>query len=95
MESSIIRNDLEGLQNLKTNLSSLSNELHDIYNLMNENMRDVGGFWQDAKYQEFVEGYRPQIQKCDEIATRYEEWCSKALQPEINRIIEYEQSNVN
>lgn len=95
MDSTNTRTSSEALRELQTNLSRLSEELHGIYNLMNENMRKVGDFWRDAKYQEFVEGYSPQIQKCEEIATRYDEWCKKVLQPTIDKIIEVEQVNVN
>jgi hypothetical protein len=95
MASTNARTSSEALINLQTSLSRLSEELHGIYELMNANMRNVGNYWQDAKYQEFVEGYSPRIQKCEEIATRYDEWCKKVLQPTIERIIEVERVNVS
>ena len=91
--NSMMNTDSEALQRLKDNLMNLSKELHSIYEFMTKNMRDLSGSWQDVKYQEFVEGYTPQINKCDEIANRYQEWCSKALQPAIDRSLEYLNSN--
>lgn len=91
--NSKITTETEALQHLKDNLMNLSRELHSIYELMTKNMRDISSSWRDVKYQEFVEGYTPQINKCDEIATRYEQWCSKALQPAIDRTLEYLNSN--
>lgn len=85
----------KALIDLKDNLSSLSTELHKLYDLMYDNMRNVGDFWQDAKYNDFVDGYAPQIKKCDEIAVRYEDWCKKVLQPTIDKVIEVEQVNVS
>lgn len=95
MAASNARTSSEALINLKDNLSSLSNELHNLYDLMYDNMRKVGDFWQDAKYHDFVDGYAPQIKKCDEIAVRYDEWCKKVLQPTIDKVIEVEQVNVS
>lgn len=95
MASSNVTTGSAALIDLKNNLSNLSKELHGIYDLMNENMRRVGNFWQDYKYQEFVEGYAPQIRKCEEIAIRYDEWCKRVLQPTIEKVVEVEQVNVS
>ena len=74
MASSNVRTSSEALTNLQTDLSTLSEDLHQTYNLMYDYMLKVGEFWQDRKYEEFVEDYQPKIEKCDEIATRYEEY---------------------
>ncbi len=82
------------LNELKTNLTSLSKSLHMIYDLMNADMSQIGQEWQDRKYEEFVEGYRPQINKCEEISIRYNEWCQRVLAPTIDNVIAVETTNV-
>lgn len=82
------------LTELKNDLTQLSATLHEIYELMNTDMRNIGEAWQDGKYQEFVEGYRPQINKCEEISERYKEWCLRVLDPTIENVIAVEKTDV-
>lgn len=84
----------EALTGLQTDLTQLSNSLHEIFDLMNADMSQVGEAWRDGKYEEFVNGYRPQINKCEEISVRYHDWCTRILSPAIERVVEVEQSNV-
>ena len=79
---------------LKSDLTRLSNTLHNIYELMNADMTQVGQAWQDGKYEEFVQNYRPQINKCEEIAQRYTEWCQRVLDPTIDNVIAVETTDV-
>ena len=95
MASTIARVGSVALTELQHDLTQLSNTLHDIYELMNAEMRGVNEYWQDGKYQEFVQGYQPQIQKCEEIATRYAKWCSDVLQPTIDNVIAVETTDVS
>lgn len=78
----------EALQELKSNLNGLSDTLHDIFELMNADMSALGEDWKDQKYEEFVVGYRPQIQKCEEISERYKRWCKEVLDPLIEETID-------
>jgi hypothetical protein len=82
------------LTELKNNLTNLSKSLHNIYDLMNTDMRQIGEAWQDGKYQEFVEGYKPQIDKCEEISVRYNDWCQRVLNPTIENVIAVERTDV-
>ncbi len=82
------------LNELKSNLTSLSKSLHMIYDLLNADMSQIGREWQDRKYEEFVEGYRPQINKCEEISIRYNEWCQRVLVPTIDNVIAVETTDV-
>ncbi len=82
------------LAELKTDLTNLSATLHEISELMNTDMSQVGEAWQDNKYQEFVDNYAPQIQKCEDIADRYNEWCKKVLDPTIDNVIAVERTDV-
>lgn len=83
------------LTELKTDLTRLSKTLHQIYELMNADMRNVNAAWQDGKYEEFVQGYQPQIQKCEEIANRYSEWCMRVLDPNIENVVAVENTDVS
>ena len=82
------------LTELKSDLTRLSNTLHVIFDLMNTDMSQVGQAWQDGKYQEFVDGYKPQIQKCEDISVRYSDWCSRVLDPTIENVIAVEKTDV-
>ena len=95
MDSSIARVGSEALTELKIDLTNLSKALHEIYELMHADMRQVNSAWQDSKYQEFVDNYQPQIRKCDEIANRYTEWCTKVLDPTIENVIAVETADVS
>ena len=94
MASDYLEVGSQGLTELKGNLTNLSKALHELYELMNTDMRQVGEAWRDGKYQEFVDGYRPQINKCEEISQRYAEWCKKVLEPAIEECIEIEKTDV-
>ena len=94
MASSIARVSSAALIELKTDLTRLSRTLHQIYELMNADMRQVNAAWQDGKYEEFVQGYQPQIRKCEEIANRYNDWCMRVLDPSIEHVIDVERTDV-
>ena len=83
------------LDGLKNKLTQLSETLHDIYNMMSEDVTRLGETWQDSKYQEFLQGFKPRIDKCEEISVRYRDWCNKVLSPTIERIIAVEETDVS
>ena len=95
MDSTIARVGSVALTELKSDLTQLSQTLHQIYELMNADMRQVNAAWQDNKYQEFVQGYQPQIRKCEDIANRYAEWCARVLDPTIENVIAVETTDVS
>lgn len=94
MASSYLEVGSEGLTELKNDLTNLSNALHELFELMNADMRQVGEAWRDSKYEEFVSGYKPQIAKCEEISERYAEWCKKVLEPAIDECMAIETTDV-
>lgn len=94
MASSFLEVGSKGLTELKNDLTNLSKALHELFELMNADMRQVGEAWRDGKYEEFVSGYRPQINKCEEISERYAEWCKRVLEPAIEECIEIETTDV-
>ena len=94
MPSNDSRVSSAALIELKTDLTHLSESLHEIYDLMNADMSQVGEYWEDPKYAEFVSGYQPQIAKCEEISERYSEWCKRVLDPTIEKVIAIETTDV-
>ena len=84
----------EALTGLQENLRNLSSSLHDLYDVMNADMSQVRDFWQDPKYQEFVDGYKPQVNKCEEISQRYNQWCASVLQEAIDKVVKIEMADV-
>lgn len=94
MASSYLEVGSAALTELKTDLLNLSASLHEIYDLMNADMTQVGEAWRDGKYEEFISGYKPQINKCEEISQRYTEWCHRVLEPAIEEAIEIETTDV-
>ena len=82
------------LEDLKSDLMLLSENLKEVHSDMKADMTNVGEFWQDAKYQDFINGFQPQIDRCLQIATRYEEWCKTVLQTTIDNAVAIEQTNV-
>lgn len=95
MSSTIAKVGSTALIELKNDLTQLSKTLLVIYDLMNADMRQIGEAWQDRQYQQFVQGYQPQIQKCEEIANRYAEWCAKVLEPAIQNVVAVEMTDVS
>ena len=95
MDSTIARVGSAALIDLQNDLTLLSKSLLKIYELMDADMRKVNVAWQDGKYQEFVQGYKPQIEKCEKIANRYIAWCSKVLEPTIQNAVAAENVNVS
>ena len=94
MPSNNVVTSSSALIELKSDLTQLSSSLHDIYDLLYENMVQVGEEWQDSQYVAFVEGYKPHLVKCEEISERYAQWCSKVLQPTIDNVAEVEKTDV-
>jgi hypothetical protein len=94
MASSYLEVGSKALTELQNDLTNLSKTLHELFELMNADMRQVGEAWRDGKYEEFVQGYRPQINKCEEISKRYAEWCRRVLEPAIEECIDIETTDV-
>lgn len=82
------------LIDLQNNLKNLSSKLHELYEVMNTDMHQLGAEWRDGKYEEFIAGYRPQIIKCEDASQNYKEWCTTVLQDLIDKVKGMENSNV-
>ena len=94
MASSFLECGSESLTNLKEDLKKLSESLHEIYDVMNADLSQLGEAWRDGKYEEYVSGYLPYVKKCEEISQRYVDWCTLVLDPAIEKCIAIESSDV-
>ncbi len=94
MASNSVITSSEALRVLRKDLTQLSDTLHNICQEMERDMSQLGETWRDRKYQEFVQGYQPQIKKCENIAVHYKQWCIENLDPAIERSIALEEANV-
>lgn len=80
---------------LKEELNKLSKCLHETYDSMNADLSHVEGFWRDSKYEEFRNNYTPQINACENISVRYNEWCTKVLDPKIGLVENLEKKKMD
>ncbi len=67
------------LTQLKEDLEGLANQIEKISTDMNNELSNIHNFWQDGQYEAFKSGYDKQIQKCEEIARTYKQWCNSVL----------------
>jgi hypothetical protein len=83
------------LMTLQSDLVNLSNQLHELYELMNSDVSSLAEYWRDQKFDEFLTGYQPQMEKMEEISVRYHEWATKDLQVTIDNVIATEGVDVS
>lgn len=83
------------LTTLQSDLIQLSAQLHELYELMNSDVSSLGEYWRDQKYDEFITGYKPQMDKMEEISERYHEWATKDLQTTIDNVTDAEGVDVS
>jgi len=80
---------LEHLQELQSELNNLSKSLEELCDIAHADLSNVGQYWQDGKFEEFSEVYKPEIQKIDELSGYYKQWADVPLQAEIEHVIRY------
>lgn len=95
MDDSNARVSSPELMTLQTDLVNLSNQLHELYELMNSDISQLSEYWRDEKFDEFLDGYKPQMEKMEEISERYHEWATKDLQVTIDNVIATEGVDVS
>lgn len=75
---------LPALETLQSELISLSKELTDIYELMENGVDRLGEEWRDEMYQEFAENFKPSAALITEVSEAYEKWANGPLQETID-----------
>ena len=80
---------------LQSDLVNLSNQLHELYELMNSDVSSLAEYWRDQKFDEFLSGYKPKMDEMENISVRYNEWATKDLQVTIDNVIATEGVDVS
>lgn len=80
---------------LQSDLVNLSNQLHELYELMNSDVSSLAEYWRDQKFDEFLSGYKPKMDEMEDISIRYNEWATKDLQVTIDNVIATEGVDVS
>ena len=84
-----VKNAKAELMTLQSELVSLASQMHELYELMSSDVWVIDEIWRDQKYDEFVAGYKPQMDKMEEISENYHEWATKDLQVIIDNCIRW------
>lgn len=71
------------LEVLKDEIISLSKNLKEIYEVVNNGMKLLSEDWKDDKYIEFEQEFKPRMEDINAIGERYHEWATKVLPPKI------------
>lgn len=82
------------LRGLQSNLKNLSKAIQEICDNLNSDRSRIGQEWRDQKFEEFSNGFQPQIVKCQGISERYETWASGILNQAAEQVEIIEQANV-
>lgn len=82
------------LTELQNDLTSLKESLHDIYDLMNYDLSQIGETWRDQQYSDFKNAHQKNINECENISIRYEEWCKTKIEPLIQSVEDIEKTSV-
>ena len=93
MASSNAEVSSQALSGLQNNLSELSGKIQGICDTLNSDRERMGEAWRDSKFQEFRQGFQPQINKCSELSQKYSDY-AKLLGPAIEQVVLIERAEV-
>ena len=75
---------LESLKELQNELISMSNNLNDLYDMINTALSTVNAHWSDSKFEEFEEEFRSSKELIAELSEKYEKWAKEYIQQRID-----------
>lgn len=75
---------VESLEELQKELISMSENLNDLYDMINTALSTVNEHWSDSKFEEFDEEFRSSKELIDELSKKYEEWAKSYIQQRID-----------
>lgn len=75
---------VESLKELQNELISMSENLNDLYDMINTALSTVNEHWSDSKFEEFEEEFRSSKELIDELSKKYEEWAKNYIQQRID-----------
>ena len=75
---------IESLKDLQNELICMSENLSDLYDMLNIALSTVNDHCSDSKYEEFEEEFRSSKELIDELSKKYEEWAKNYIQQRID-----------
>lgn len=87
MRGSIVEVDENELMVLQSELLKLSENLNEIYTLLDSYMNELSYSWQDSRFYEFEENFAPVKEEARRIAEAYEAWARGPLQRTIDVLV--------
>lgn len=85
MESSKAHVSKESLEELKNELLSMSEQLRNIYEMVNQSLETVHAHWQDGQYEQFAEVFSKPQAKIQELSEKYASWANDYIQKRIDK----------
>lgn len=82
-EASTAITSVESLKELQNELISMSENLNDLYDMINTALSTVNEHWSDSKFEEFEEEFHSSKELIDELSKKYEEWAKNYIQQRI------------
>ncbi len=74
---------VESLKELQSELISMSENLNDLYDMINTALSTVNEYWSDSMFEEFEEEFRSSKELISELSGKYEEWAKTYIQKRI------------
>ena len=81
---------LESLKELQNELISMSENMNDLYDMINTALSTVNVHWSDSKFEEFEEEFRSSKELINELSQKYENWAKNYIQDRIDVLIKTE-----
>lgn len=81
---------LESLKELQNELISMSENMNDLYDMINTALSTVNEHWSDSKFEEFEEEFRSSKELIYELSQKYENWAKNYIQKRIDVLIKTE-----
>ena len=89
-EASTAITSVESLKELQNELISMSENLNDLYDMINTALSTVNEHWSDSKFEEFEEEFRSSKELINELSQKYENWAKNYIQDRIDVLIKTE-----
>lgn len=80
--------ELDELYKLQSELINLSQEIDEVCEFIETDLRNLNYFWDDRKFDELVESITPKLIKIKMISESYYAWAKTDLQEHINHVID-------
>lgn len=75
----------ESLEELKNELLSMSEQLKNIFEMVNQSLETVHQYWQDGQYEQFAAVFKGPQAKIQELSEKYADWANNYIQKRIDK----------